>query len=104
MTNGVIALIIYRTSIPTDLSDLDALSVILGQEIDGPPEDLFRNLYNAFWLERNATGGFLGCVRKGISFGKHQTGRLVSFTRVLCIQTTFICVKSKTFTNFCVEI
>ena len=92
MTNDVIALILHRLSIPTELSDLDALSVILGQEIDGPPDELMKNLYNVFWLERNATGGFLGCVRKGILFGKHQTGRLVSFTRLLYISTTFTCV------------
>ena len=76
-------------SIPAELSNLDALSVLLGQEVDGPPEDLLKNLYNVFWLERNETGGFMGCVRKGISFGKLQTGRLVSFIRITHILTAF---------------
>ena len=90
MANDVIVPILYSQSIPVELADLDALSVTLGQEIDGPPDDLvnsMNNLYNVFWLERNETGGFMGCVRKGISFGKHQTGRLVS---VICIK--LVCV------------
>ena len=66
---------------PAELEDLDALSVLLGQEVDGPPATLIEKLYNIFWLERNASDGnkYIACFRKGISFSEHQTGRLVSF-------------------------
>ena len=69
---------IYSIAIPVDLQDLDALSVLLSQEVAGPPENVRGDHYNIFWLERNATGGYMGCVRKGISsFGVKQTGKLV---------------------------
>ena len=74
-----------------ELQNLDTLSVILSQEVEGPPENVVNNLYNVIWLERNETGGYMGCVRKGISFGKHQTGRLVRVyseaTRVILCKT-----------------
>jgi len=65
-----------ESSIPSELSVLDNLIVLLGQEVSGPPADLDDNYYNTFWLERNATGGYMGCFREGVLFYKHHTGKL----------------------------
>ena len=76
----IVTSILYSNT-PSELANLEVISVLLGQEVNGPPSDVMEKLYNLFWLERRASMGnqFVVCFRKGISFGKHHSGRLVSF-------------------------
>ena len=76
----IVTSILYSNT-PSELANLEVISVLLSQEVNGPPSNVIEKLYNLFWLERRASMGnkFVACFREGISFGKHQTGRLVSF-------------------------
>ena len=53
------------------------ITIIIGQEVNGPLQDLIDNFYNLVWLQKLSNGSYQGCYREGITFSQHHTGKMV---------------------------